>query len=771
MGVATNASQGKVDTAYRTGASDNIGISSPAGVYIGVVKRNDDNQEMGRLKVYIQEFGGNPENEESWISVSYASPFAGSTSIYDQGANVESYDDTIKSYGMWMVPPDIDTRVLVAFANGKIDKGYWFACLFQRGTQVSIPGIPSRRTYDGENIPAAPKNKRDQDPDNKKYVTHKPMYDALKKQGLEKDTLRGTSSSSVTRESPSKVMGILTPGQHQFVLDDGDKNGVSKLIRLRTTNGVQLLLDDTGGHVYLISKNGESWIELSADGQIHLYGSKDINIRSETNVNIRADKDVNIEAGNNVNIKAVSDNVQLEAGTDITTLATSDTKITSQGTSNINSQVAHYETAGTIHMNGPAAATADAVTINTLAVNQGLTESICKVVPEHEPWAGHAGSINPVGPGNIQMKKDPVPDQSPRAPSENDTGAQMCAKPEAPPEYIDVKTANISEKMISVIKDQNGYTPVAVEDAGGESVGYGSELTAPPDVIDLPEVEEPDTVLYIEDIEQGMQDNPMDSVTSAAQSVTAPLISATGQAKNVFDSVNNNLNQAASGVNSFQNKLADAAAAASVTGANILNKVGTTAAQAAIRAQGTTVEQANQMLNRELSKSVKSVKSLLTGVERIPGNTFDGLVSFHNQTGDASYVYTNNEKIDLRPLLKNQEWDRVAGLIAADERNRSRRILEAGIMTTGNYGQIPDSTSVVSKGMQKTNELLLKGKLNQQSGAPATTQQIIAASSGYFATTGKMLPNLSFPAKLNVMENATKGASTFIKNQIGGWPY
>jgi hypothetical protein len=183
MGVATNASQGKVGTAYRTGASDHMGISSPAGVYIGVVKRNDDIQEMGRLKVYIQEFGGNPEKEESWISVSYASPFAGSTSIYDQGANVEEYDDTIKSYGMWMVPPDIDTRVLVAFANGKIDKGYWFACLFQRGTQVSIPGIPSRRTYDGENIPAAPKNKRDRDPDDKKYVTHKPMYDALKKQG------------------------------------------------------------------------------------------------------------------------------------------------------------------------------------------------------------------------------------------------------------------------------------------------------------------------------------------------------------------------------------------------------------------------------------------------------------------------------------------------------------------------------------------------------------------------------------------------------------
>lgn len=55
--VAQNASQGKVQQAYRSGATDNMGISSPIGVYIGIVKRNDDNQNMGRLQVYIQDFG------------------------------------------------------------------------------------------------------------------------------------------------------------------------------------------------------------------------------------------------------------------------------------------------------------------------------------------------------------------------------------------------------------------------------------------------------------------------------------------------------------------------------------------------------------------------------------------------------------------------------------------------------------------------------------------------------------------------------------------
>ena len=283
-----------------------------------------------------------------------------------------------------------------------------------------------------------------------------------------------------------------------------------------------------------------------------------------------------------------------------------------------------------------------------------------------------------------------------------------------------------------------------------------------------PEIPEPDTDLYVEDIEKELENNPMDGLLPNATAATPPFVAATGQARNVFDSAKNNLSQAMSGDNSFNNKLSAATSANSLKSS--VSAMGASAAVAAIRTQGTTAEQADQMLNRDLAKSANSVKKLLTGVERIPGSTFDGLVSFHNQTGDASYVYTNGEKIDLRPLLQNQEWDRVASLIASDERDRSRRIREAGIMATGNYGQVPESSSVVSRGLQKTNELLLKGKLNQQSGMPATAEQVMAASSGYFAQTGKMLPNLSFPAKLNVMDNVNKGTA-LLRNQTGGWPY
>ena len=44
---------------------------------------------------------------------------------------------------MWMVPPDIDSRVLVIFAEGKISLGYWIACVQEPFINNMTPGIAS----------------------------------------------------------------------------------------------------------------------------------------------------------------------------------------------------------------------------------------------------------------------------------------------------------------------------------------------------------------------------------------------------------------------------------------------------------------------------------------------------------------------------------------------------------------------------------------------------------------------------------------------------
>jgi hypothetical protein len=473
--IANPLGQRRIPKAYDE-HSNHTGKAKSPGVYVGVVKKNDDPQYMGRLKVYIKEFGGDPELESTWISVSYASPFAGSTSIHKQGTNYPEYEDTIISYGFWAVPPDLDSLVLVAFGSGKVDDGYWFACLYQRNAHVNVPGIPAKRTYDGENIPAASKNHRDPDPDLEKYVTHKPLYSALKRQGLKDDPLRGLTSSSAKRETPSRVFGMLTPGQHQFVMDDGDENGKNRQIRLRTTNGTEILLDDVAGHIYLISKNGENWVEMSADGRIHVWGSGDISVRSEQNINLYADKDVNIEAGNNVNVKALTGSTSFESAIDFNSLVGSKTRLTSGVSSHINSTVAHIETAGVIHMNGPTAETADPIPINILVVNDQIITSICTTVAEHEPWRGHSGELNPVGVGNQQMQGDPAPGTQPREPGEDEQGSPMSGDAEKG-EEVPVDELAVSEQGQQFIKDANGYTPVNVDDGDSQSVGFGTPLT------------------------------------------------------------------------------------------------------------------------------------------------------------------------------------------------------------------------------------------------------------------------------------------------------
>jgi len=471
--VAGPYGQKRTPVEYNKNSTDRLGISSQVGIFMAVVKDNADSQYFNRIRVHVPDFGGDPEDDGNWLTVSCMSPMAGSTSIYEQGENYSEYSDTIKSYGMWIPTPAKDSWVIVGFASGRIDQGFYMGQVLQRGTQVSIPGIPRQKTYDGENYPAAPKNKKDSDPDLKKYVTHKPLWDAVKKQGLEKDYLRGLSTSGAERESPSRVFGILTPEQQQFVIDDGDKDGNNMQMRFRTKNGTQLLLDDSTGHIYLISKNGENWLELSVDGQVHIYGSNDINIHSQKNINLRSDLDVNIEAGRAISMRSRSSDITLHSGASIHSTSTSNTHITSQAAVYVNAAAGYYETAPVIHMNGPTATPATPSKDNSLPVNDVIKTSICTVVPEHEPWRGHAGKFNSSF-GSANVKQDPAPGQTPRQPAPDENPAKDEMKEDTMCRLDDVRT---SKEMQGSMKTDTGFTPAAVDPMGNQTghVGFGTD--------------------------------------------------------------------------------------------------------------------------------------------------------------------------------------------------------------------------------------------------------------------------------------------------------
>ncbi len=357
--------KGDASTPVPPGASQDWSPQNP-GPYIGIVKGNIDPARMGRLKVSIPDLvkTQNP-NFNQLYTVDYLMPFYGAkASIYNK-PNSRTYDGSQHSYGFWAIPPDLETRVLVIFAEGKLSQGYWIGCIQDPYTNHMIPGIASSEntmdkttgldvsnpnemqnagvdkmsTYGTKNVPAGEVNRASPNFVANSYdSTPKPIHpfaETLKAQGLIGDTVRGTTSSSARRETPSQVFGISTPGRkntgstkekvgakdttqtdfvvrdtgHTFVMDDGDVNGNNQLTRLRTASGHQLLMHDTAGVVYIANGSGNSYFEMSSDGKIYIYAQDGFNLRSDGNFDMHSGGDINFHAKHSIKFTAEVDMV------------------------------------------------------------------------------------------------------------------------------------------------------------------------------------------------------------------------------------------------------------------------------------------------------------------------------------------------------------------------------------------------------------------------------------------------------------------------------
>ena len=78
------------------------------GPFLAEVTNHLDATYMGSLEVAL--IKGMPSvvkaQGETYV-VRYLSPFSGVTSIRYEGTNSSDFNDVQKSYGMWMVPPDV----------------------------------------------------------------------------------------------------------------------------------------------------------------------------------------------------------------------------------------------------------------------------------------------------------------------------------------------------------------------------------------------------------------------------------------------------------------------------------------------------------------------------------------------------------------------------------------------------------------------------------------------------------------------------------------
>jgi|688.fasta_scaffold03527_4 hypothetical protein len=336
--------------------------------YLAKIIGHADLLFQGGLEVVlIRDSGNQVGNESQTYFVKYASPFYGCTPFEFTGQNVTA-DDAQMSYGFWGVPPDTGVTGIVLFIDGKPDQGYWVANVQDKFQNHMVPAIGGTTVYKTDEdykqaehpLPVVEHNRKANEGDKNLEIDKipravHPIARRFKIQGLTRDEVRGTTTSTSRRDVPNMVFGMSSPGPvdrngkkkflgnresptpvpvpvqrlggTHFVMDDGDdryyretkptdgsptyvKNpeGLKDIpynehFRIRTRTGHQLLFHNSEDLIYIGNSRGTAWIEFTSDGKIDIYAEDSINIRTKQDFNFVADRDINMEAGRNFNIK------------------------------------------------------------------------------------------------------------------------------------------------------------------------------------------------------------------------------------------------------------------------------------------------------------------------------------------------------------------------------------------------------------------------------------------------------------------------------------
>ena len=344
----------------------------PPGPFLARVVSHLDAKRQGSLKVELltNTISSNDAGYEpgQLVTVRYCMPFYGVTDL-DASSKNDDYAATQQSYGFWAVPPDPGSKVLVIFAEGQINQGYWIGCVQDDYMNFQVPaGSPADKAsnviqdtlttqFKNKDLPVGEYNKLDpkgrnkgNDPD-KFPRPHNPfMVNVLSKQGLIDDIIRGLTTTSSRRDIPNTVYGWNTPGpldkrdgapkgkygekgQHieyyksrlggsAFTMDDGDptliraglaKDSPAKYFDLEKTpknvskGNVGLPFNE---HIRLKTRTGHQILLHNTEDLIYIgnaNGSAWIELTSQGKIDIFADDSISLRSGNDVNIHADRD--------------------------------------------------------------------------------------------------------------------------------------------------------------------------------------------------------------------------------------------------------------------------------------------------------------------------------------------------------------------------------------------------------------------------------------------------------------------------------
>src|SRR6056300_491580 len=377
------------------------------GIYQAKIVNNLDASYNGIIDVELlrkKDHNSKPERTGQYEQVRYASPFGGN-SIPKQrkeeysGNESRSMNDFHRSYGMWMVPPDVGTTILVAFAEDDRSQGFYIGTVFDEYNNFTLPDTAvSSSIADGpkslqnKKLPAGEVNLAPLNQNGAVDLEKKPYNETVANQllqaGLLFDEVRGPSSSSARREYPSAVFGISTPGPLDKTGKTGPigRPGEQVTVPIDRLGGSSIIMDDGDDKIVRKKKAGEGKAEYAildegdkdpktnlpfneclrfrtrTGHQILLHNTEDliyitnskgsawieltsngkIDVYAEDSISVRTENDFNFYAERDFNFEAkrnfnlkAGQSINLENGSDTTWLSKGNMKLKVQQDLNI----------------------------------------------------------------------------------------------------------------------------------------------------------------------------------------------------------------------------------------------------------------------------------------------------------------------------------------------------------------------------------------------------------------------------------------------------
>lgn len=314
------------------------------GLSVGVVVDTDDPLQQGRVRIFCPVLNDDPKSINVLPWAAYVSPFSGAidnSSFFRGAGKTPGTTEGAVHYGFWATP-ELGASVLVGCIDGDFRRRFYLGCfsspqeihtmmhgrwqwdngrligpLSSSGSEINPWAENIKRAFSDRSDSAEFKSRIAdyqlsavfQQPSRKKanYVdqTRQEMsdneLDEWVKELVGRNGYDWTGFRNIGAMLASKVYGLTTPGFHALSLDDRPYNC---RIRIRSATGHQILMDDTNERIYVMTAEGNSWIEMDNNGNVDLFCDRRFSVHANKDINFTSEETIRMNAKNGIYLTA-----------------------------------------------------------------------------------------------------------------------------------------------------------------------------------------------------------------------------------------------------------------------------------------------------------------------------------------------------------------------------------------------------------------------------------------------------------------------------------